>query len=722
MKSTHRARLHVLLALFCCAALTGCGGGGGGAPAPGSSASPSVPSGLAAFGSDAQLEHYLKDALSSYDVLQSGLVFTNGGAVPTMATDASGRAAVSVTNLQEADVDEADRVKSDGTYLYAAPASTTSVWAAKTEGSARFSDSQPFIRVLRLTAAPAATQVTTVALPLSWSASAGMYLVHDRAAGRPPLLVAVGSSGSPGWSYWGNAWSWAQGSTEVTLFDLSTPSAPVLLTRLSMDGHLLASRRIGDTLHLVTRHTPRLTGLDLSGTPAAEAANRQLLEDVTLNRLLPGLTVNGGTSRPLLQSQQCFLPGRDSDARRHPTMVTVTSIDLASPEQPVSSSIVGETDTVYVSAHSLFLATLVQGRGWPMWLATTAAPAVVSVEGAPVATASAESAVEPDSTDLHRFELTASGVAYRASTRVEGSLGWDAEKRPFRFSEHEGVLRVVLSLGNEWSGSSTTRLLLLGEEPTRFTELSRVSGIGLTGERLYASRFDGPTAYLVTFRVTDPLYVYDLSDPRAPRLSGELKIDGYSDYLHPIGSNYLLGIGKDAVPDVSSSDFGGRGAWYQGVKLTLFDVSVPASPREVRSVVVGKRGTNCGVASDHHAFAFLPEAPGRPARIAVPVDLASRPPSEAPTTGVPPWTYYGYTHTGLYLFEVTTGAGGDLRHHGTIVSEEASLAESLPHWYGPASSIAEDRAVLTDANVHYVHGDQVWSAPWTAPTSLTGPQ
>lgn len=153
-------------------------------------------------------------------------------------------------------------------------------------------------------------------------------------------------------------------------------------------------------------------------------------------------------------------------------------------------------------------------------------------------------------------------------------------------------------------------------------------------------------------------------------------------------------------PRLTGLDLSDPRAPRLSVQLTLFDVSVPASPREVRSVVVGKRGTNCGAASDHHAFAFLPETPGRPARLAVPVDVASRPPSEAPTTGAPPWTYYGYTHTGLYVFEITTGAGGDLRHHGTIVSEEARLVVPMPDWYGPSSSIAEDRALLTDAHVH----------------------
>lgn len=98
---------------------------------------------------------------------------------------------------------------------------------------------------------------------------------------------------------------------------------------------------------------------------------------------------------------------------------------------------------------------------------------------------------------------------------------------------------------------------------------------------------DDSGALHFSFQVTDPLYVFDLSDPFQPKTLGELHIEGYSDYLHPITEDLLLGIGKDAVPDTGATDFNGRGAWYQGLKLALFDVSDPSTPTEIRSMIIG---------------------------------------------------------------------------------------------------------------------------------------
>jgi uncharacterized secreted protein with C-terminal beta-propeller domain len=104
---------------------------------------------------------------------------------------------------------------------------------------------------------------------------------------------------------------------------------------------------------------------------------------------------------------------------------------------------------------------------------------------------------------------------------------------------------------------------------------ARPQPLGKPGEHLYASRFIGARGYLVTYRLTDPLYVLDLSDPGDPKMAGELHVEGYSDYLFPVSDTLLLGVGKDAVVDGGAGD--GRFAWYQGVKVSLIDVSEPAS-------------------------------------------------------------------------------------------------------------------------------------------------
>ncbi|HEY3240842.1 MAG TPA: beta-propeller domain-containing protein, partial [Acidimicrobiia bacterium] len=116
-----------------------------------------------------------------------------------------------------------------------------------------------------------------------------------------------------------------------------------------------------------------------------------------------------------------------------------------------------------------------------------------------------------------------------------------------------------------------------------------VGGLG-RGEQIYAVRFIGPVGYVVTFRQTDPLYTIDLSDPASPRVVGELKIPGYSAYLHPVGDGLLLGIGQDAT------EAGRR----TGAQASLFDVSDPAQPRRLDQVALGHGSS--AVEFDHHAF------------------------------------------------------------------------------------------------------------------------
>lgn len=224
----------------------------------------------------------------------------------------------------------------------------------------------------------------------------------------------------------------------------------------------------------------------------------------------------------------------------------------------------------------------------------------------------------------------------------------------------------------------------------------------------------------MTFRLTDPLYVVDLSEQEKPTLAGELEVDGYSEYLHPISDTLLLGIGKDAIAVSGQGDnLGGRsGAFYQGVKLALFDVSDPANPREIDSKVLGKRGTESEVLHDHHAFSYLPAQGSEPARFAIPVQLHDRPPTWPGVDASSPQAWYDYTHTGLYSFEV--GPQG-ITQAGRIIAETASqrdqprggvdsrtgvgLIAPAYTWYG-------DRSVLQDDAVFYVRNGKVLSSLW----------
>ena len=210
----------------------------------------------------------------------------------------------------------------------------------------------------------------------------------------------------------------------------------------------------------------------------------------------------------------------------------------------------------------------------------------------------------------------------------------------------------------------------------------------------------GDKGYIVTFRTTDPLYLLDLSNPADPFVASELKIDGYSDYLHPVGDNYLLGIGKDAIA-VDGGDEG-RGAWYQGVKLSLIDITNPSTPYEKQKITIGKRGTETAVSQSHHALTTLQQ--GNNLQVALPVSLHNG------TTDYPsgPSTYYNWTQDELYRLNINTQTGV-MQALAPIVSETASAAD--PYSYS-SYQWSNDRSVMIGEFIHYLHGDKVISQAW----------
>lgn len=196
---------------------------------------------------------------------------------------------------------------------------------------------------------------------------------------------------------------------------------------------------------------------------------------------------------------------------------------------------------------------------------------------------------------------------------------------------------------------------------------------------MYSARFMGDRCYLVTFKKVDPLFVIGLKDPANPKVLGKLKIPGYSDYLHPYNENYLIGIGKWTV-EAEEGDF----AWYQGVKISLFDVSDVKHLREIDSFVIGDRGTESPVLHDHKALLFNRDLN----LLAMPVLVAEIDEAKYPG-GVPPDVYGDYIWQGLYIFNVTEKSI-TLRGGITHISD---MKESLRSGYGFYSKYAVERTL-----------------------------
>jgi uncharacterized secreted protein with C-terminal beta-propeller domain len=185
------------------------------------------------------------------------------------------------------------------------------------------------------------------------------------------------------------------------------------------------------------------------------------------------------------------------------------------------------------------------------------------------------------------------------------------------------------------------------------------------GENFHSARFMNNKCYLVTFMMTDPLFVIDLSNPAMPTELGNLTIPGYSDYLHPYDENHLIGIGKETTASEQ-----GYFAWYQGVKISLFDVSNVSHPIQMANYIIGDRGSDTPVLRDHKAFLFDKTRN----LLVLPVSVAKIDETQYPYI-VPPSAYGTTVWQGAYVFNVTLTNGITFRDRITHVESGSNIYE-----------------------------------------------
>lgn len=160
--------------------------------------------------------------------------------------------------------------------------------------------------------------------------------------------------------------------------------------------------------------------------------------------------------------------------------------------------------------------------------------------------------------------------------------------------EYDSYFRIATTTSRSSGTGSLNHLYVLDEDLEIVGSVEDLA----EGESIYSVRFMGKKAYIVTFKKIDPLFVIDLEDPENPSVLGYLKITGYSDYLHPYDENHVFGIGKETAG--GDEQF----SWYQGVKVSLFDVSDVANPIEKAKFEIGDRGTDSEALRDHKAVLF----------------------------------------------------------------------------------------------------------------------
>ncbi|CAA6823692.1 MAG: Unknown protein [uncultured Thiotrichaceae bacterium] len=601
----------------------------------------------------------------------------------------SGSSHISTTQLQDAGVDEADQIKSDGNYVY-------SIDNGKGGG---FGLSNA-IRVLALNdKGRQVEEITRVNSPEE-GAFSGLYLNPAE-----KQLIALQA---PSYNVWGNWFApefFIGNTVGLSVINVDAPEKAAITQQLRFDGALISSRRVNNQLYLVLRHFPHIDNwLRYPGNERGIQQNERVLDNLQAESFLPKYRTISGEEKLLVRAEDCYI---GKDATEGADVITLVAVDLEALDQaPQSRCYIGRSEAVYTSTTALYLATTRWHYDW----------------SDPMASYSPEI-----TTNIHKFAYAESDFEYRGSAEIDGHLGFDQNRKSFRFSEQNGLLRVmtmneqrpwlafavddvaeinVIEASKIEETSSPVMLSILREASdekalelvSQLPNKTRPAPIGKAGEQLYATRYIGDRAYAVTFRVTDPLYVLDLGNPEDPYIAGELQIEGYSDYLYPLSEHLLLGVGKDAIADQNNVG-DQRGAWYQGLKLSLIDVADPANPQERDKEIIGQRGTESAALRSHHGVSILDD--GNLAKVAIPVSLHEGTPYG--DVSEQPWQHYSYTHTGLHRFVVDKATGRFVRNGLTpLIAHEGE--------YAPGYDL--DRSLLINDSVHYFHQDQVLSQDW----------
>ncbi len=321
---------------------------------------------------------------------------------------------------------------------------------------------------------------------------------------------------------------------------------------------------------------------------------------------------------------------------------TLSSFNIHNDARPTAESfLLGRDSTLYVSPGNVYIAYKNQG----------------SIPGS--------GPIQQESI-VHRFSIKDGKISYKSTGIFPGYL-----LNQFSLDEFEGNLRVATTIDETGvRGGRSNGVYVLDPNMVVIGSLDHLA----SGEKIYSARFMSDLLYLVTFKTMDPLFVIDLSNPKNPGILGELKIPGYSDYLHPYDETHLIGIGKNTTQNQ-------WGVSATGLKIALFDVSNLTNPQEVGHVIIGEKGSDSEVLHDHRAF-LLDQ---RTNVMAIPIkEIINSPPPGSQYNG----SYIPSTWQGTYVYAIDPKNG--FTEKGKITKEIITLN----NYYEPGSVVK--RSLLMD--------------------------
>ena len=558
------------------------------------------------FSSPEELQSFLAQHVSSGNFSEVKTLSTSaalGVAAPVSANAISGSdskqtlSSYSSTNNQVAGVDEADIMKTDGNYVYLLDYNDLYIIKAKPASDAGV-----------------ITKITFKSRPQEFYISDGRLVVfgYDDQIYSNKTYQNFKRQGQ---------------YTYLKVFDVSDPKNPKQVRDLNLEGNYSDSRVVGDYLYMITNNYQNYL--------MSEPLLPRIMEDGQVLAEKCGL------------SAKCYNPNvfYFNIPYQSYNFTSVTAINVKDASESIASNIylLSGNQNLYVSPNNIYITyteylnesdverdvviDLIKSR-----LSSENQDKIAKIDAVDsfilsdtekknkifalvenyVAGLSADSqnnlqteidtklkqtledkAKDMEKTVIHKIAFSGSKLEYKAGGQVSGHV-----LNQFSMDENNGYFRIATTRSQSWSRlesankASYSNVYVLDDNLKTVGTLENLA----PGEQIYAARFMGDRAYLVTYKQTDPLFAIDLKEPNNPKVLGELKMPGYSSYIHPYSENLLLGFGRDTSIDASGA------SKTKGLKLGLFDVTDPSAPRELDSFVTGDSYSDSIALSDHKAF------------------------------------------------------------------------------------------------------------------------
>ncbi|UCF12954.1 MAG: beta-propeller domain-containing protein [Thermoplasmatales archaeon] len=444
--------------------------------------------------------------------------------------------------------------------------------------------------------------------------------------------------------------SWEVSSSVIKIYDISVKENPELVKDIEIDGTYFDSRMIGDYIYVVSSEYSYYIYRYYGG-------------NYSLN--VPEITIDNDTKK--IPYDQIYYTDSPEVVD---TLTHVISINLNDMDVNEISFLIGISENIYMSENNIYLVyTKYEYDTDPL-------------VGLPYD-------LYEETTVIHKIQVNNGEIDYVDNGEVPGHV-----LNQFSMDEHNDFFRIATTVGFSWDekNPSKNNVYVLDENLER---ISAIEGIA-EGEQIYSSRFIGDKAYLVTFKNIDPFFTIDLSDPYNPKILGYLKIPGYSNYLHPYDENHIIGIGKETV-ESNDPNF----AWYQGLKIALFDVSDFKNPEEIDKIIIGDRGTDSPALYDHKAFLFDREKE----LLVLPISLYEISEEIKSKYEEYPGEYGEFTFQGAYVIRLNLD-GFDIRGRITHVSDDEKQ-ENENWWFWRQSSAYISRSLYIEDVLYTISNKMV---------------